>query len=272
MIATRPSTVSGPPRSPSSSAPTNGNVMLRTTTPALTRISAASTWPASLAAGRQVARVVPRADERDQRGGDQDPARALAVGHEQQRGDQRAREDREPAEQRRRLARRGRAAFSSSTAPTRRAKRATTGVRSAAAAKATRAAYRASRSIRQRRIAGRRLAGVRGRATNRDCTSGVAGKARRHRPSMMASPAPHPPPAGRRLPGARRRSRAAGVPALGCRAPSARSAAAVTLALAAPLAWAAAAPGRLPADQPAATQAGKAFADALVADDDDRGE
>ena len=49
--------------------------------------------------------------------------------------------------------------------------------------------------------------------------------------------------------------------------------AAVTLALAAPLAWAATAPGRLPADQPVATAAaGKAFADALVADDDDRGE
>ena len=45
-------------------------------------------------------------------------------------------------------------------------------------------------------------------------------------------------------------------------------AAAITLALAAPLAWAAAGPNRLPADQPAATQTGKA-APALPADDDD---
>ena len=47
-------------------------------------------------------------------------------------------------------------------------------------------------------------------------------------------------------------------------------AAAVTLALAAPLAWAATAPGRLPADQPAATQTGKALP-APPADDDDDG-
>jgi hypothetical protein len=45
-------------------------------------------------------------------------------------------------------------------------------------------------------------------------------------------------------------------------------AAAITLALAAPLAWAAAGPDRLPADQPAATPAGKA-ALAMAADDDD---
>jgi hypothetical protein len=44
-------------------------------------------------------------------------------------------------------------------------------------------------------------------------------------------------------------------------------AATVTLALAAPLAWVATAPGRLPADQPAATTA-KAVA-ALLGDDDD---
>jgi hypothetical protein len=47
--------------------------------------------------------------------------------------------------------------------------------------------------------------------------------------------------------------------------------AAVTLALAAPLAWAAAAPGKLPVDQPAATAVGKAVGAAL-ADDDDPGE
>jgi hypothetical protein len=45
-------------------------------------------------------------------------------------------------------------------------------------------------------------------------------------------------------------------------------AATVLLAFATPLAWAAAGPGRLPADQPAATPAGKA-ALALHADDDD---
>jgi len=41
----------------------------------------------------------------------------------------------------------------------------------------------------------------------------------------------------------------------------------VTLALAAPLAWAATAPGKLPADQPAATAAAKA-AIGLLGDDD----
>jgi hypothetical protein len=46
-------------------------------------------------------------------------------------------------------------------------------------------------------------------------------------------------------------------------------AAAVTLALATPLAWAATAPGRLPADRPAATAAGKAIGDDLAAADDD---
>jgi hypothetical protein len=45
-------------------------------------------------------------------------------------------------------------------------------------------------------------------------------------------------------------------------------AATVTLALAAPLAWAATAPGKLPADQPAATQTAKALP-APQADDDD---
>jgi hypothetical protein len=45
--------------------------------------------------------------------------------------------------------------------------------------------------------------------------------------------------------------------------------AAVTLALATPLAWAATAPGRLPADRPAATAAGKVIAPPLAADDDD---
>jgi hypothetical protein len=47
-------------------------------------------------------------------------------------------------------------------------------------------------------------------------------------------------------------------------------AAAVMLALAAPLAWAATAPGKLPVDQPAATPAAKAFV-AHAGDDDDDG-
>ena len=49
-------------------------------------------------------------------------------------------------------------------------------------------------------------------------------------------------------------------------------AAAVTLALATPLAWVAATPGKLPADRPVATAAGKAAGAAdLPADDDDNG-
>ena len=127
ITATMPSTVSGPPKSPNSSAPRNGKVMFSTTTPALTSTSAASTWPASLAHGRQVAHVVDRADDGDQRRGDQDPARALVVGHEDERGDQHAAR-RSPG---RRAAASPRCArprsFISSTAPMRRASRATTG-------------------------------------------------------------------------------------------------------------------------------------------------
>jgi hypothetical protein len=48
--------------------------------------------------------------------------------------------------------------------------------------------------------------------------------------------------------------------------------AAVTLALATPLAWAAAAPGKLPADRPSATATGKASAGELAADEDDDGQ
>ena len=51
ITATMPITVSGPPKSPNSSAPRNGKVMFSTTTPALTRTSAATTWPASLIHG-----------------------------------------------------------------------------------------------------------------------------------------------------------------------------------------------------------------------------
>jgi hypothetical protein len=46
-------------------------------------------------------------------------------------------------------------------------------------------------------------------------------------------------------------------------------AATVTLALGAPLAWAATAPGKLPADQPAAMTTAKALAALLGGDDDD---
>jgi hypothetical protein len=45
--------------------------------------------------------------------------------------------------------------------------------------------------------------------------------------------------------------------------------AAVTLALATPLAWAAASPGKLPVDRPVATTAGKAAGGDVAADDDD---
>jgi hypothetical protein len=48
-------------------------------------------------------------------------------------------------------------------------------------------------------------------------------------------------------------------------------AAAVTLALATPLAWAAVAPGKLPADRPTATPAGKLAGGDLAADEDDDG-
>jgi hypothetical protein len=48
-------------------------------------------------------------------------------------------------------------------------------------------------------------------------------------------------------------------------------AAAVALALATPLAWAAAAPGKLPADRPAATAAGKWADSGLALDEDDDG-
>jgi hypothetical protein len=47
--------------------------------------------------------------------------------------------------------------------------------------------------------------------------------------------------------------------------------AAVALALATPLTWAAAAPGRLPADRPAATAAGKVAGGELAVDEDDDG-
>ena len=51
ITATRPATVSGPPASPKLTAPTKGSVMLVTSTPAATGIAAATIWPASLTPG-----------------------------------------------------------------------------------------------------------------------------------------------------------------------------------------------------------------------------
>ncbi len=51
ITATSPSTVSGPPRSPKLSRPTNGIVTKSTVTPALTASTAATTWPPSFSAG-----------------------------------------------------------------------------------------------------------------------------------------------------------------------------------------------------------------------------
>ena len=108
-----------------------------------------------------------------------------------------------------------------------------------------------------------------GAVANRDCEGGVAGSFAPSRPTEMGDVTPthrrlagaylalgddpEPPPSQRSLP----------------RALSAL-AVAITLALAAPLAWVAAGPHRPPPDQPAATAAGKA-AVAPQADDDDGG-
>ena len=60
ITATRPSRVSGPPRSPRSTRPTNGNVKLSTRTPESTQIRPAADLPEQLDAGREVADVVER--------------------------------------------------------------------------------------------------------------------------------------------------------------------------------------------------------------------
>ena len=105
ISTTSPSTVTGPPRSPSSTRCTNGSVNVSTFTPEVTSTTAAAICPASLISRVQVEDVVERADDRDQRRGGEDALGALVVGQEDQPRDERAAEDREPAEQRRRLAR-----------------------------------------------------------------------------------------------------------------------------------------------------------------------
>ena len=76
IIATRPITVStGPafvtPALGKCSWPMNGSVIAFTATPKCTTITAASTWPSELDAGRQVEAVVERADQRDHGRGEQ---------------------------------------------------------------------------------------------------------------------------------------------------------------------------------------------------------
>ena len=95
--------------------------------------------PGELDDGGRSKHVVERADDRDQRRGGKDAFGPLVVGQEQQARDERAAEDRQPAEQRRAPCARP-MSLSSSTAPIRRAKRAATGVSTAATAKATSAA------------------------------------------------------------------------------------------------------------------------------------
>ncbi len=51
IIATRPMTVTGPPAEPKSIAPRNGSVMLVASTPPTTGMIAAAVWPSSLTAG-----------------------------------------------------------------------------------------------------------------------------------------------------------------------------------------------------------------------------
>ena len=139
ITATMPSTVNGPPKSPKSSAPRNGKVMFSTTTPALTSTSAASTWPASLAhGGRSRAssmaptRVISAAATRIPR------VRSLSGMKMSAAISTPAKIARPPSSGVASLARPR--SFISSTAPTRRARRATSGVKAAAAANATRAA------------------------------------------------------------------------------------------------------------------------------------
>ena len=53
MTTTRPISVSGPPSSPRSTRPMNGNVKSSTRTPESTQISAAATWPSSFTPGER---------------------------------------------------------------------------------------------------------------------------------------------------------------------------------------------------------------------------
>ena len=245
MTATRPSTVSGPPRSPNSTAPRNGNVMLRTTTSGVDedqRGDAPGPRAWRRAADRAQSSHAPTSVMNA--AAIEDPARPLAVGHEQQRSDQRPGEDRQAAEQRRRLARQA--------ARLQRVDRADTA--SEARHRAASGAPRRRRPPGRRRglrfpCAAERIAGsaaAQGYAARRrigDCSGGMAGKLARRVARPDGRRDPHPPPPRRRLPRARRRPRAAAARQRSVPRAVGALAAAITLALAAPLAWAAAGAG-----------------------------
>ena len=119
ITATSPSSVSGPPSSPRSTRPRNGNVKSSTRTPESTQISAAADLPEQLHAGREVADVVGDADGGDQRRRAEDAAHLRAGGQEQRARHEHAGEDRQPAEQRRRALAPARAPARDRRAPTR---------------------------------------------------------------------------------------------------------------------------------------------------------
>ena len=105
ITKTSPTSVSGPPSSPNSSAPIERQRDVGDLHPREHADQGGGELPGELQAGRDVAQVVGEADEGDQRGRQQDAARALGDGQEERRGQQHAGEDRDPAQQRRRLAR-----------------------------------------------------------------------------------------------------------------------------------------------------------------------
>ena len=100
ITATSPSSVSGPPSSPRSTRPRNGNVKSSTRTPESTQISPAADLPEQLEAGRELADVVDDADRGDERRGAEDAAHLRAGRQEQRARDEHADEDRQAAEQR----------------------------------------------------------------------------------------------------------------------------------------------------------------------------
>ena len=118
ITATSPSSVSGPPNSPRSTRPRNGNVKSSTRTPESTQIRPAAACPSSLTPGERSRMSSSAADRGDERRGAEDPARLRAGGQEQRPGHQHADEDRQAAEQRR-CARGQPALLPGSTAPTR---------------------------------------------------------------------------------------------------------------------------------------------------------
>ncbi len=106
MTATSPTTVSGSPAEPKSTAPMNGNVMFVTSTPACTGMIAATDLPGELDDRRQVEPVVQRPDERDDDRSEQDAVDAVVGARrpvEEERGaDEDPGEHRQTPEQRRR--------------------------------------------------------------------------------------------------------------------------------------------------------------------------